>query len=292
MMLVRENEKVKEKTQIQAPVIVSPTSSNEEEVLHQTLPDVPTEKVKNVFLLSKLAFYGYFINAKENQSSKIIKRVYPKIIFIQNDLFQCGIVNLDNYDGYSLLKMETLHHFAGSQKTFNFVHLTAQEFLCAVYMLTLSQEGQYYLLQEYFNVYPNVMIFYCGLTQLDFHHIIYSELKTSLFSSLTAIKCLYEGQRNTLSHNLTSVPLVLNIKHITLLPYDCLCVSYVLCHYSITRLNLSRCYIGDNNAQILAKWCLNEKRTTKLQELNLHGNKLTSKGMKYVMSIVTSKPYY
>ena len=285
MMLVRENEKVKEKNQIQTPVAVLLINITEEEILHQALPDVPKEKLKNVFLLSKLAFHGFFTVTKEDQSNRIVKRINLKIIFNQNDLIQCGIVSLDNYDGHSLLKMETLHHFAGSQKTFNFIHLTAQEFLCAVYMLTLSQEEQLCSVQEYFNVYPNVIIFYCGLTKLDLHHIIYSELTTS--SSLTAVKCLYEGQRNTDLHKLTS-PFLLNIKHTTLLPYDCLCVSYVLCHYSVTRLNLFRCYIGDNNAQILAKWCLN-KKDTRLQELNLHGNKLTSEGMKHVMNIVTSK---
>ena len=285
MMLVREKEKVKEKNQMQVPAAVLQTNITEEEIFHQALPDVPKEELKNVFLLSKLAFHGFFV---EDQSKKIVKRINPKIIFIQKDLIECGIFNLDNYDGHSLLKMESLHHFAGSQKTYNFIHLTAQEFLCAVYLLTLSQKDQYYILQEYFDVYPSIMKFYCGLSKLAIHHVIYCELIKPLFSSVTAVNCLYESQRNTVSHKLPA-QLVLNIKHITLIPYDCLCVSYVLCHYSITKLSLSRCYIGDNNAQILAKFCLDKNKTTKLQELNLHGNKLTSKGMKHVMNIVTSK---
>ena len=283
MMLVRESEKVKEKS-----VTVPVTDNVEEiEILHQTLPDVPKEKMVNICLLSKLAFYGFFAIDENN---KITKR-NQKIIFVQNDLIQCGIVNSDNYDGHSLLKMETLHHFAGGQVTFNFIHLTIQEFMCAVYMLTLSQEEQHHLLNEYFDDYPNIMILYCGLTKLNFHQVVSSKLTTH-HSTVTAVKCLYEGQQNIAPHNKSSLPFVLDMSHITLLPYDCHCLSYVLCHYPVTQLNLESCHIGDKNAGILAKWCFN-KNNTKLQNLNLSwSNNLTSEGMKHVIKIVTSKPHY
>ena len=172
MMLIRETKKVREKS-------VTAVTNNVEEILHQTLPDVPKDKLRNICLLSKLAFYGFF---ETNENSILTKR-NPKIIFVHNDLIQCGIINTNNYDGHSLLKMETLHHFAGGQVTFNFIHLTLQEFLSAVYMLTLSQEEQYHLLNEYFDDYPNIMILYCGLTKLDYHQVVYSKLKSSSFYS-------------------------------------------------------------------------------------------------------------
>ena len=280
MMLVRETGKVKEKS-----VTVSVTN-NVEEILHQTLPDVPKEKLGSICLLSKLAFYGFFA---VDENNRITKR-NPKIIFVQNDLIQCGIVNTDNYDGHSLLKMETLHHFAGGQVTFNFIHLTIQEFLCAVYMLTLSQEEQYHLLNKYFDNYPNIMILYCGLTKLNFHQVVSSKLTTG-HSTVTAVKCLYEGQQNIAPQIKSLSPFVLDIGHITLLPYDCHCLSYVLYHYPVTQLNLRRCHIGDKDAGILAKWCFN-KNNTKLQNLVLLWNNLTSERMKHVMKIVTSKPHY
>ena len=277
MMLIRESEKVKEKS-------VTAMTNNIEEILHQTLPDVPKEKLGNICLLSKLAFYGFF---ETNGNNTITKR-NPKIIFVCNDLIQCGIVNTKNYDGHSLLKMETLHHFTGGQVTFNFIHLTLQEFLCAVYMLTLSQEEQYYLLNEYFHDYPNIMVFYCGLTKLDFHKVVYSKL-TSCHSTVTAVKCLYEGQLNTAPKSLS--PFELNMNDITLIPYDYRCLSYVCYHYPVTQLDLQWCHIGDKNAEILAKWCFH-KKNTKLQTLKLQHNNLTSEGMKYVMNIVTSELYY
>ena len=285
MMLVRESQKVQDKNQVSLTV---PMTQNTENILNQTLPDVPKVRLGSILLLSKLAFNGFFA-ITENQSGKMVTKRDPKIIFIQNDLIQCGIVNTDNYDGHSLLKMEKLHHFAGGQITFNFIHLTVQEFLCAVYMLTLSQEEQYYLLKEYFDDYPNIMILYCGLTRLDFHQVVYSKL-TSYSSTMTAVKCLYEGQWNTAPHKSTP-SLVLNIINTTLLPYDNISLSYVLFHYSVTQLSITYCHVGDKDVGILAKRCLNNNKNTELQKLNLSGNNLTSEGMKHVMKIVTSEPH-
>ena len=284
MILNRESEKMQNHNQVSSTSTVT-MSQNDEDILHQALPDVPKEKLGNILLLSKLAFHGFFA-VTENQSGIVAKKD-PKIIFPQDDLTQCGIVNTDNYDGHSLLKMESLHHFAGRQKTYNFIHLTVQEFLCAVYMLTLSQEKQRHLLKEYFDVYPNIMILYCGLTRFDFHQVVYSKL-TSHDSSVTAVKCLYEGQWNNDAHISTS-SIILHLSRKTLLPYDLLCVSYTYCNFPVTQLNLKSCRIGDMGAGKLAKW-YNE--TTKLQELSLHNNSLTSEGMKHVMKIVTSEPYY
>ena len=286
MMLVRENQKIQDKTLVSSTV---PMTQNTEDILHQALPDIPKERLESILLLGKLAFYGFFAITKENQSNKKVTKRDPKIIFVQSDLIQCGIVNTDNYDGHSLLKMETLHNFAGGQITFNFIHLTVQEFLCAVYILTLSQEEQFRLLNEYFNDYPNIMILYCGLTRLGFHEVVYSKL-TSDYSTVTAVKCLYEDQFNTAPHILTS-PLVLNIRDITLPPYDLLCLSNVYCQYPVTQLDMLGCYIGDTGTEILTKY-LNKEITTKIQELDLGLNKFTSEGMKHVMKIVTSEPHY
>ena len=296
MMLCRESHKMQNHNQVSSIV---PISQIEEDLLHQALPDVPKERLGIMLLLSKLAFHGFFA-ITENQSGMVTKK-NPKIIFIQNDLTQCGIVNTDNYDGHSLLKMEPLHHFAGGQRNYNFIHLTVQEFLCAVFMLTLSQEEQYHLLKEYFNVYPNIMILYCGLTRLDYHQVIYTKL-ASRDSALTAMKCLYEGQQTTSTASYESKSVfVLNMHHTTLLPYDILCVSYTYCNYPVTQLKLDG-GLGDNGAEILVKCCLNDNKTTKLQELSLHSriiyshsnnvNSLTSEGMKHVMKIVTSELYY
>ena len=288
MMLVRDSGKTQEKSQV--PLTV-PMKQKIEDILHQALPGVQKDKMGNIFILSKLAFHGFFAITGDDQIDKqqILKK-NPKIVFIQDDLSQCGIVNIDDYDGHSLLKMETIHHFTGGQITFNFVHLTVQEFLCAVYMLTLSQNDQNHLLKEYFDDYPNIMTLYCGLTRLDIHQVVYSKL-TSSDSVVTVIKCLYEHQLNT-AFLKSTIPFVLAMNDRTLLPYDILCLSYVCFHYPVIQLNMKECHIGDDGVRILAKWCLSNNDTNKLQKLNLKGNNFTGKGMKHVIKIVTSEPHY
>ena len=268
------------------------------EMLCKVFADIPSEEIKTLLALCKLAYCSFFEWHREGEidimrmvkEMQLIRQKEPKIIFTENDLTQCGIELSDDFDGHGLLQVETLYQLTEDCVTYNFTHLTVQEFLCAVYMLTLSQEEQCHLLKEYFDDYPNIMILYCGLTRLDFHQVVYSKL-TSYHSTVTAIKCWYEGQWNNAPHKSTS-PFALDMSYITLLPYECLCTSYVSHHYPVTELNLSWCYIGDKGAGILAKWCLNKNKTTKLQELDLWENNLTSEGMKHVMKIVTSKPQH
>ena len=257
-----------------------------EEIVCEVFADIPSEEIKLLLTLCKLAYCGFFEWQTEGKfevmiAMKAVQRREPRVIFTKNDLIHSGIKVTDEFDGHGLLQVETLYQLTGDCVTYNFIHLTVQEFLCAVYMLTLSPAEQYYLLKEYFDFYPNIMLFYCGLTKLDFHQVVYSKLT----SSVTSLKCLYEGKRNTAPHE-SSSPFVLNMSYTTLMPYDYVCLSYVCCHYPVTHLNLFLHQMGDSNAGILAKWCLN--KTTKLQELYLRENNLTSEGMKHVMKIVTS----
>ena len=281
MLLVREMNRVK---------LTFSTVTNVEQIC-KILPDIPKEMTGSLFLLSKLAYLSFF--ERDTGGIRKWRKVNnQKIIFSEEDLIQCNIKINEHFDGEGLLQVETLHHYSGDHVTYNFIHLTVQEFLCAVYMLTLSQEEQCHLLKEYFDVYPNIMILYCGLTKLDFHQVVYSKL-TSRDFTVTAVKCLYEGQQTTSTASyISTYPFILNMGYETLLPYDLLCVSYVYCNYPVTQLDLHDCYIGDNGAGILAKWCYSNNETTKLQELSLKGNSLTSEGMRHMIKIVTSEPHY
>ena len=281
MTLIREDKRKLITKQV-TPTIVE---SAVEQILCEVFADIPSEEVKVVAALCKLAYCGFF--KWYNEASRGRKQKEPKLIFTENDLIQSGIEVADNFDGYGLLQIETLYQLTGDCITYNFIHLTVQEFLCAVYMLTLSEDDQNHLLKEYFDDYPNIMTLYCGLTRLDFHQVVYSKL-TSPNSTVTAAKCLYEGQWNTAPHKLLP-PFVLHTSHTILLPYENYCISHVYCHYPVTQLNMLDCHIGDKNAEILAKFCFNSKSTTKLQQLKLSGNNLTSEGMMYVINIVKSK---
>ena len=289
MTLIRE-----EKKKLITNCLVSTTVVDAaEEILSKVFADIPSKETKVVLTLCKLAYFGFFQWHRERGRGKTSSnQKEAKIIFTESDLIQSGIEVTDHYDGHGLLQVETLYQLTGDCITYNFIHLTVQEFLCAVYMLTLSQEEQYYLLKENFDFYPNIMTLYCGLTKLDFRQVVYSKL-TSRYSTVTAVKCLYEGQQitSTASYISTS-PFILNTSHTTLIAYDIFCLSYVFCVHPVQQLNMLDCHIGDKNVGILAKCCLDKEKTTVLQELNLSGNNITSEGMKHVMTIVTSEPHY
>ena len=281
MMLVREMKRIR-------LVFSTDAATDCVEEICKILSDIPKEITGSLFLLSKLAYHSFF--ERDTGDIKKWKKVNnQKIIFSEDDLTQCNIKINEQFDGEGLLQVETLHHYSGDHVTYNFIHLTVQEFLCAVYMAILSQEEQYHLLivKEHFYDYPNIMTLYCGLTKLDCtcHQVVYFMIR---YSTMTAVKCLYEGQWNNDTLKSTS-PVELHMECETLLPYDMLCLSYAYCNYPVTQLSLVSCGIRDKDAGILAKWCLNNN-TTKLQELNLSTNSLTSEGMKHVIKIVTSKP--
>ena len=277
MMLVREKKRIKS-------VFSTDAATENVEEICKSLPDIPEEMTGTLFLLSKLAYHSFFESTGNIKKWRKVSK--QKIIFSEDDFTQCNIKINEHFDGEGLLQAETVCYFSGDHVTYNFIHLTVQEFLCAVYMLTLSQEEQYHLL-KYFDDYPNIMILYCGLTRLDCHQVIYSKL-TSRYSNVTAVKCLYEGQWN----NDATSPFVLHLNSTTLLPYDILGVSYAYCNYPVTQLDLSNCDIGDKGARTLAKCCLNNNETTKLEKLYVGNNSLTSEGMKHVMKIVMSELYY
>ena len=165
MTLKREEKKKSTTKHLVSTTVVDPA----EDIVRKVFADIPSDEIKTLLTLCKLAYHGFFKWHGERRLDwkKMHYQIDPRIIFTENDLIQSGIEVTDEFDGQGLLQFETLYQLTEDCVTYNFIHLTVQEFLCAVYMLTLSQEEQYHLLNEYFDDYPNIMILYCGLTKLD-----------------------------------------------------------------------------------------------------------------------------
>ena len=277
------------------------TIAHDFEVTLQKILDVPKEAVGAVYLLCKLAYYAFFKSYSEKEEKDEYGYVErwkdPKIIFTESDLTDSGIEVTSEFEGFGLLKATHAHQLTSDTVTYNFLHLTVQEFLCSLYMSTLSQQEQLNLLSEHFIDYPNVMIFLCGLTRLasnemiEFVHSDLNPVDRQCFT--TVIRCIYESNHSDPLATQATAPL--NVKSYgTLLPYDCLCLSWLLSCYPVSELDIQHCQIGDIGAKLLVRHYPNKNTTGQLLEvLNIWYNDLTIAGLKDVMKIVrTSKLHY
>ncbi|XP_065901640.1 protein NLRC3-like isoform X3 [Dysidea avara] len=296
MTLERQVRKENERKQMRLTVAVAANSV--EEKLFLVLAGIPKEAVRTLLLLCRLAYCSFFDWYSDREEDVWSKWKDPKIIFTVSDLMECAIEETAEWDGYGLLKATHTHQLPTDTVTYNFSHLTIQEFLCAVYISTLSQEEQQRLLNEHFIDYPNVFIFLCGLTGLvsnEMFQFVFSKLQnlphpgvapgSRSFDSNVAVKCLYEAQRIDPLYSVASIKV--NVQSRTLLPYDCLCISHVMSCYAISELNMSGCHIGDKGAELLVKYYPKKNSAGQLLEvLDLSYNNLSIDGLVHMMKIV------
>ena len=179
---------------------------------------------------------------------------------------------------------------AGSARIYSFAHLTIQEFLCAVHISTLSPQEQESIISDSYQDYPTIFTFICGLLKLvstdhKIFQLMHSRLTSGCRNSITAVKCTFESQHNVKLQSTT--PFALDMRLKTLLPYDCLCLSYVLSCYPVSQLNMWGCLIGQKGAEVLVKhYPVKALSGYLLQKLNLYGNNLTLDRLVHVMKII------
>ena len=265
-----------------------------EETLRVMLRGIPKETVGIVLCLSRLAYRGFFdwYCHRENEYGWE-KWKEPKIIFTESDLIQCDIEVTSDFDGFGLLKATQTHQLLTDINTYNFNHLSIQEYFCALYISLQSQQEQLRLLREHFDEYPNVFTYLCGLTGLtssEMFQFIYSTLRSYSKDIITAMRCINESKQSSGPHQSVSL-FTLYMTMRTLLPYDCLCLSNVLSCYPVSQLQISACHIGNKGAELLVKHYPNKNTTSQLlEELDLWNNNLNGEGMEHVMR--TSEPRY
>ena len=193
----------KEKKPVSSTVAVAAA-----DYVEKMLRGIPKETVGIVLCLCRLAYRGFFDwYCKKEYEYGWGEWKDPKIIFTESDLTQCDINVTNNFDGFGLLKVTETHELSTDINTYNFNHLTIQEFLCAVHIsLVLCQQEQLCLLREHFHDYPNVFTFVCGLTGLassEIFQFIYSN-----YDVITAMRCINESKQSSTAHQLV-LPLVI-----------------------------------------------------------------------------------
>ena len=263
------------------------------------LSDVPNvlskEALETLFLLSKLAYKSYF------QWSDIYKAERnPKIIYNNKDLAQCNITNSGN-DACGLLKATNALFATINTAVYTFNHLSVQEYFCALYISLLPEDKQLQLLKDHITDYPHMWPFYAGIGKLRFSKasnylqqflLQPTQLKrTDLFCyktiykkccTITVLNSIYEAQYSNVNKE---EEFSLYIDNYKLLPYDCMSIFYFMSFAPITHLYLPYCNIGDQEAEILARY---KYSISSLKLINLTGNNFTCKGLQLIaLNIIT-----
>ena len=153
-----------------------------------------------------------------------------------------------------------------SSENYNFFHLTIQEFCAAYYIYSLPEHEQQQLLklqcQE--KHFREVVILVCGLSDnpvriIDLlcscvcqHSEDTDSIDTSKEDTLLLLHCAFESQCgdtcSTLGNKLNS-SIDLGYQNLTAL--DTSAFGFLMCKYPIKKLDLTRCWYGDNGVEAL-----------------------------------------
>ena len=240
---------------------------------------------------------------------------YDKIIFTASELktdFPAFADAPGSWSGLGLLK--AAKYFTIEECiSYNFLHLSIQEYLAAYYITTLNTNRQINILRNYFFVgkYLNMWIMYTGLSKNTLALIQFISGKSTMtftFSRLfsiekisedimqSKIKCLYLFQclskiKNTRLYNLVSVLFekgILDLSNYTMLPKD---INTLICILDISaprqwhELNLAQCHIGDSGCLQLCK-ALVDRNEVSFNKINLSDNQLTTDSLEVIADFV------
>ena len=128
-------------------------------VVGDTLENLPDSMLATLDCLSQLSYLCFL---KE-------ELVFDEEMVISTCLSSCAELKA-TFDGMSLLHVHPKKHGVKDHLTFNFLHSTYQEYLCARHILTaMSEEEQTAFWKENINNprFAMVFRFYCGLSQLQ-----------------------------------------------------------------------------------------------------------------------------
>ena len=203
----------------------------------------------------------------------------------------------------------------GTAVSYNFMHLTVQEYLAAFHLSQQPVEKQIEHFRKYkkHNKYYNnqhwkidhkqhhchvVLRFLCGITK--FVEYTSEALNTLIMeeSGDDSVGVVCEATFNTLhwlfeAHNNDIIVKLLGSSHIQLhrqfrivTPFDCFVLGYCMSHSNCTwKIVLERYHIGDEGVEMLVRGAVEEEThcTGGISEINLRWNDVTSEGVKHLL---------
>ena len=253
-----------------------------------SLHNLPAPTSEQFYKLCLIAFRG---------------REEGKIIFSSCELESYGI-DANKLIGLGLLLIAPSTSVYGREKSYNFLHLTVQEYCAAFYMSTLPDEEQVEHFKKYQlnNNFKIIWRMYSGITRLKnknvFHHMLpHKRVKSQYIKRriVELLHCVYEAHNDELcSAVVNHLNGNIDLSWCRLDQVSCTAVGYLLeqCRGALKLFNLGYCYIGDEGCRIVINSLLSHDNWNSSKfELNLDGNYITDKSSSLIASLLLSNSH-
>ena len=268
--------------------------------------------------------YGRIFKEISKLAFKALEK--DKIVFTTDELQEtcpCLESQSENWNGLGLLKPVQLFTVENILRnvSFNFLHFSIQEILAAYHITLMSEADQLKCMKQTFweNRYYNTWIMYVGLTKnqlpITFKHFLsgnwfllhtrflnwwnndtYVHIKRPIIND--KVKCLYLFQCFSEAENIDLCQYVgqllqeneIDLSGQTLSAVNILTISSFLTR-STTRhwkvLNLSECFIGDDNfMQLHNSFTSNNRSKVCIDTLNISHNNLTQSSLEFIAGLI------
>ena len=249
-----------------------------------SLDNLSTEASKSFFDLCLIAF-------KE--------RTIDKIVFSSREIRAYGI-DANKLSGLGLLLIAPNTSVYGREKSYNFLHLTVQEYCAAFYISKLPKEDQVEQFKKYQfnNNFQIIWKMYSGITRLRnknvFHLMLPSKSVKSHYRKeriVELLHCVYEAQNDELcSAIIDHLDGSIDLSWCKLDQISCTAIGYLLkqCRGVLKLVNLAYCHIDDEGCRIILNSLLSLYGHSSKIGLNLDGNDITDKSSSLIASVISS----
>ena len=253
-----------------------------------TLAEIPGSFQKHLNAVSKLAYDGLVID-KMVFSSEDVKAAFP----------DCSDLDI-NVNLLSLMTVFKEFASTGEELSYQFLHLTIQEFLAARWAASQLSDGELFkFFQDHLREerYRMVLLFLAGISQLKFPSAqsIFSNYHVNLvnYFFFFLAHLIYESLNFSLFRNLASaiVEAELSATGYSISPFDCLVLAHFLswCDCSLKSLDLSYSGLSSQSLAILHRVNSEHHGTTQIYEVNLSYN---HHGLMTKLSLLAKLPVF
>ena len=226
-------------------------------------------------------------------------REEDKIIFSSRELESYGI-DPSKLSGLGLLLIAPSTSVYGREKSYNFLHLTVQEYCSAFYLSTLTDKEQFECFKKYqfYESFQMIWRFYSGITRLRNKHTLRCMLPSKWVEShyrkrriMELLHCVYEAHNDELCDIVDSqLDGSIDLSFYKLDQISCSALGYLLERCRGTLVNLYYCRIGDEGCRILSNSLLSHHDNSYSSEfeIDLYDNDITDKSFSLIASLLSS----